>query len=298
MRAREALAGPWLAGLSAWRALGGRAVPPGAFRILLLHDVPPDRRGRLAALLDHIAAHGGFVTPDIALARLAGARVPAAETTPAERASWLVTFDDGFESNRVVAETVLAPRGIRAVFFVCPGLIELAPAARREAVARCVHEGRVDPAALPTGKVLMDWDDLASLVHAGHTVGAHTLTHRRLAAARDAQLEDEVGGAAERIASRLGVPADWFAWPFGDVGSIDAAALAVIARHCRVCRSGIRGLNAPGGHRLAVFADHVDLDATPAWQRLVIAGGLDGRYRAARRRLAEMIATCGDHAMA
>jgi hypothetical protein len=64
--------------------------------------------------------------------------------------------------------------------------------------------------------------------------------------------------------------------------------LAIAAKRYRVCRSGVRGLNLPGQNRVALLADHIDLGSSFAWQRLTLEGGLDGRYRAARKRLATM----------
>ena len=253
MKARELLA-PAL--LAAHAAFGPRAVP-GEFRALLLHDVPPAQYRRLARLLDHAAQSGGFVSPQEAASRL--------EHRSAGTGRFLLTFDDGFMGNRDVAERVLAPRGIKAAFFVNPGLIE----------------GQPD-------RTYMGWDDLMALAQEGHVIGSHGWSHTRLAGLRGADLEAEIARPGETLAARLGTPPEWFAYPFGDIDSIDAESLALIGRRYRICRSGVRGPNAPGAHRLAVLADHVDLGASFAWQRLTLAGGLDGRYGPARARLLGM----------
>lgn len=293
MTARDLLAGPWLAWRNARRALARPAHPAGAFRILLLHDVPAAQHPRLARLLDRIAKRGGFIGPDEALARLAA---PPGAGARAGDPPWLVTFDDGFASNRVVAETMLAPRAIRAVFFVCPGLIDLPPGTQRDAVRQRVFAGNPAASVPPGDSPLMRWDDLAALAHGGHGIGGHSLHHARLSALGADELEREVAGTAARLADRLGAPADWFAYPFGDIAAIDAPALSVIGRHWRLCRSGVRGTNRAGTHRLALLADHVDLSATPDWQDLTVDGALDGRYGAPRGRLAAMAAASGHSA--
>lgn len=246
----------------------------GAFRIFLLHDVPRAQYQALARVLDLI---GDFLTPDDALSRI--------ELGVGRDGRYLLSFDDGFIGNREVAERVLAPRGIKAVFFVCPGLIDLPASRRREAVAAHVYEGSMAPKKLPPDPVLMGWDDLEALLRAGHAIGGHTLVHKRLAGLAPEMLEEQVGGSAEQLTSHLGVALAWFAYPFGDINSIDANALRAIGRHYRVCRSGVRGWNRPGGHRLALLADHLDLMASVAWQDLVVAGGLDMAYVQARARL-------------
>jgi peptidoglycan/xylan/chitin deacetylase (PgdA/CDA1 family) len=171
----------------------------------------------------------------------------------------VLNFDDGFQANRDVAERILAPRGIKAAFFVSPGLVG--------------QEG------------YMGWSDLAALAKSGHVIGAHGMSHRRLAGLRGADLEAEVVLPGEAIAEKLGATPEWFAFPFGDIDSIDPTALVLIGRHYQRCRSGVRGANSPDTHRLAVLADHVDLGSSFAWQRLTVAGGLDAPYREARERL-------------
>jgi peptidoglycan/xylan/chitin deacetylase (PgdA/CDA1 family) len=228
------------------------APPPGAWRNLLLHDIPRHRYDDLARLLDHVAARHGFIAPSEVITRKDGPL------------RCVLNFDDGFKGNRDVAERLLAPRGIRAIFFVNPGLIES-----------------------QTDDTYMSWDDLAALARAGHVIGAHGQFHVRLAGLPAYELEAQIVRAREALTGRLGAP-DWFAYPFGDIDSVDAAALHLIGRHYRHCRSGVRGLNVPATHRLAVLADNVELDAGWAWQKLTVAGGLDGHYEPARARLLRM----------
>jgi peptidoglycan/xylan/chitin deacetylase (PgdA/CDA1 family) len=51
---------------------------------------------------------------------------------------------------------------------------------------------------------LMDWETLARLSEAGVELGAHTRSHRDLRGASHAELEDELGGCAQRIARETG----------------------------------------------------------------------------------------------
>lgn len=283
MTLRETFAPVALAGLGLLR----RFVPPphGAFRILLFHDVPAALSTAFSALIADIAQRDGFLTPAQAVARLKGDAPPADGRVPC-----LISFDDGFASNRRIAEDVLAAHQVKGLFFVCPGLIDLAPAERPAAVARGIFDGRVAPESPQASAPLMEWDDIRALSEAGHEIGAHSMTHRRLAGLDPQQLAGEVGGSCDRLTDRLGRPPTWFAWPFGDIGSVDADALSAIGRHVPFCRSGVRGINRPGQNRLTIFADHIDLAASPAWRALTMAGGLDGRYRTARARLSELAA--------
>ena len=273
---RYHLARPWLCGLRAWRRIG--APPPPALRILLLHDVPEARLGALDRLLDTVKRRHGFVTPDEAEAWLAGA-APQQGDSPC-----LLTFDDGFASNHAAA-TVLDRHGVRALFFVCPGLVELEGEAQRQAIAATIFDGRPGGADPPHDLRLMSWQEIGALEEMGHTIGAHSMTHRRLSLLRGDSLAREVLDCNEVLAARLGTRATWFAYPFGSLDSISTAALAVIASEYRFCRSGVRGPNTGATDRLALKADQIDLEAPDAYQSLVVEGGLDWRYAVQRRHL-------------
>lgn len=269
------LLAPVLLAAHRWRG-GARSAADGAFRILLLHDIPRDHEAALDRLLADAGRTGGFVSPeDVGTPiRRAGGGVPI-----------LVTFDDGFRSNLGVAERILARHGVEAVFFVCPGLIDLNPADQAAAVARQVFRG-----AVSVPPPLMSWDEIGSLAAMGHTIAAHTLTHRSLVALSGADLSAEVVESGDRIEQRLGRPVDWFAFPFGDIASIGAEAMAVIAGRYRICRSGVRGLNHVATDPLALLAEHVDLGAPDAYQRLALEGGLDPRHATARATLTALAA--------
>lgn len=274
---RHRLAGPLLMAHRLRRTLLGPPAAEGAFRILLLHDVPADRMAALAALVDYVKEAHGLLDPAEAAAFLDGMARPPAGRTPC-----LLTFDDGFVSNAEAARTVLAPRGVRALFFICPGLMAAAGTAQAAAIAGGIFDGRVAGGDIASTQRLMTWDEVATLVQAGHAVGAHGMSHRRLSLLGGAELEAEIADSNTQIAARLGQAPDWYAYAFGDIDSLSAEALAVIGRHYRFCRSGVRGANPPGVHRLAIRADSIDLAAPLTYQKFLLAGGLDGRYGAQR----------------
>lgn len=276
---RTLIATPWRLAWSVSRLLVPE--PAGAFRILLFHDVPPARRAAFAALAAGLHGAGRLIGPAEAERRLRG----EGEMVRGGPAPVLITFDDGFASNAEVARDILDPLGIQALFFVCPGLVDMPAGRRRDAIAANIFQGRVTAGDLPSELDLMGWDAIAALAAAGHTIGSHTLSHRRLAGLGPAERAEEVGGAARLLESRLGRCGDWFAYTFGDVDSIDPPGLAEIRRHHRWCRSGVRGLNGAATPPLTLRGDNVDLEASEAWRRMVLAGGLDPFYRRARLAL-------------
>ena len=262
-----------------------RPPPPAAVRLLIFHDVPDEQREAFARLIDHLGRRYGFIDPDTAARRLLHG-APADGRTPV-----LLTFDDGFISNRQVAEAVLQPRGVRALFFVCPGLIELAPEKQRSAIAANVFRGHVTADELPTDMALMNWADLAALERQGHRIGCHGFDHNRLAGLEEGRLDCQVVQAKALLEARMGTATPWFAFTFGDVASIDAAALAHIGRHFPLCRSGVRGLARHDHPPLAIPADSLDLSTPWPWQLAAAEGALWPLYRTPRAALARL-ASC------
>lgn len=250
---------------------------PAGMRVLLFHDLPPAQMSAFTALVGRLAADGRLLAPAEAEAVLQGRAV-------ARPGACLLSFDDGFASNHAAARDVLDRHGAKGLFFVCPGLIDLNPVAQRAAIAAHVFDGDRRPQDLPEDLRLMNWAEIEDLAADGHAIGNHTASHLRLTSLSPDQRAEEIGGAARALQARLG-GADWFAYTFGDIGSIDAAALREIGRHHRFCRSGVRGANDGTVHPLAVRADQVELTAPPAWQWLAVEGGLDRRYIQARALL-------------
>ena len=271
---RYRLAAPWLALHRAWRPL--RRGAGRGFRILLFHDVPESRWDAFRRLLDLLRRDHGILDPAAAEAWIGG------QAEDRRGCPCLLSFDDGFASNGRLAREVLEPAGVRALFFLCPGLMDIAGDEQAAAVAANMFRGNA-PDDLES---LLTWDEAAALAEAGHVLGAHGLTHRRLVDLSPDDRTREVTASGDRLAERLGRAVDWFAFPFGDIDSVNAAVLRDAGGRYRFCRSGVRGLNGTRTHPLALRADHMDLAAPEAYWRLVLEGGLDRRYRDAGRRLA------------
>lgn len=269
----------------------GRARPP-LFRALLFHDVPLAERDKFARLVAYVAAEHGTLTPAEAVARLdhgnAAAGGEASGKTP-WKVPCLFSFDDGFASNFDIAVDILGRHGIKAALFVCPGLIDLTGDAQRDAVAARVFEGRITGADLPAGQRLMTWDELGELKRLGHEIGSHGMLHRRLAGLDADCLAEEVVGSGDLLDRRLGQDTQWYAYAFGDIASIDAAAMRRIAGRYRYCRSGLRGANGAATPALALRADSAAPADPMGYQKLLFEGGLDFLYRDAGGRLDAML---------
>lgn len=259
-------------------------------RVLLLHDIAPADEERFRSQLRWLAKSWNFVTPAQFEAMVAGEERISGRNL-------LVSFDDGFASNRVIAERVLNPMGIRALFFVMSDFAAIDDRLEaRRFIADRVQPGISLAEDLPQHWTNLRWIDLEALLEQGHTIGAHTRTHARLSDATTAALlHDEIVTAGDTLADRLGVPIRHFAYTFGDVSSVSREALEMASRRFDFVHSGVRGNNVRGispfairrdsaatqdaGSSYYVFPDHV-LGA-------LLEGAADFRYRGARAQLDE-----------
>jgi peptidoglycan/xylan/chitin deacetylase (PgdA/CDA1 family) len=260
------------------RALG--VIPGIALRVLTYHDVSLAYQARFAAQLRWVAQSWRFVAPAEFAALITGEE-------PIRGRNVLLTFDDGFASQRRVAEQVLNPMGIRALFFVVSDFVSLVDreAAQRFIAAKMHPLSRADQ--IPIGDYNMGWSDLAALLEQGHSVGGHTRTHARLAQIEAVlDLEREIIGSSDALEHRLGVRVEHFAYTFGDLDSFSPVALAVARRRFRFIYSGLRGDNAVSRSPLAVRRESVVPGDPVELIGAYLEGAADFRYARARARLA------------
>ncbi len=255
-------------------------IEPGACRILMLHDVPESQAANFHWLIQYLLENYGVLTPREAEARLTGEKVPLNSS----RVPYLLTFDDGFKSNATVAGKILESYGVKAIFFVCPNFLDLPQESHEEVIVNDINGGKRDE-FLPEERRFMSWDDCRLLVQSGHTIGAHTLSHRRLSGLDEADRLHEIVTPGQILESRLGVPVQWFAYPFGFLDCIDAPSLEIIRSHYRFCCSGLRGLNLPKTRSLTLLREQLSVDMPFEHQQLILGGAFDFFYYTRVRRL-------------
>lgn len=218
-------------------------------RVLLYHDVAPHDQHRFEAQLRWLARTWTFVSPECFAAMVSGKQ-------PVRGSNLLVTFDDGFASNRIVAERVLNPMGVQALFFVVSDFVAINDREEsRRFITKNIYRGPHSE-ELPSNWSNMGWSDLDALLEQGHCIGCHTRTHARLAQIDSAvELEREIVSGADLLEKRLGVPINHFAYTFGDLASFSESALAIARRRFRFVYSGLRGDNAAGVSTFALRRD-------------------------------------------
>jgi peptidoglycan/xylan/chitin deacetylase (PgdA/CDA1 family) len=241
-------------------------------RVLLYHDIAPHEQKRFAAQLHWLAQSWSFVSPQQFEDMMRG-------DAPITGANLLLSFDDGFASNRKVAEEILNPLGIKALFFVVSDFVNLMDGDDfRAFIAHHICPG-LPIVAVPDHFRNMTWNDLAWLLETGHTIGAHTRTHARLSELKQAnELEAEIIDSANVLESNLGVKIEHFAYPFGNLSSFSPAALAVVRQRFSFIYTGLRGDNACGAPPWALRRDTIAPANSHGLIGALLEGGADIRY--------------------
>lgn len=115
--------------------------------------------------------------------------------------SFVLTFDDGYQTVYDEAFPVLQSYGMSATVFLTVG-----------------NKGRGSAAGrLPSqeGRSMLSWQEIREMQRAGITFGAHTCTHPDLTRLPGHRVEAEVGDSKAIIEDALGAPVSCFAYPYG-----------------------------------------------------------------------------------
>ena len=115
--------------------------------------------------------------------------------------SFVITFDDGYQSVYEKAFPVLDHYGMSATVFLTVGNKDIS----RHAEQLPSREGRS----------MLTWGEIREMRQCGIDFGAHTLTHPNLTRLSRSQITMEVYDSKAIIEDRLGVPVSFFAYPYG-----------------------------------------------------------------------------------
>jgi len=120
---------------------------------------------------------------------------------PFPERSFIITFDDGYESVYEKAFPVLQDYGMTATIFLTVG-----------------ERGKANPGErLPSleGRSMLTWREIQEMKQWGIELGAHTLTHPDLTRLSRERMEAEIRDSKKIIENTLGTPVSCFAYPYG-----------------------------------------------------------------------------------
>jgi peptidoglycan/xylan/chitin deacetylase (PgdA/CDA1 family) len=235
-------------------------------RILTFHNIEKDNFNKFSLQLNYISKNWKFITPRDFNNFLSGDSLEYKKNI-------LLTFDDGFYSQRIVAEKILNPMNIKSIFFIPTDFINLVDLNDQQNFIKNNLEINFSKLKDNDNSYSMNWKDLEFLITNGHTIGAHTKSHRRLSKIFDnTELINEIVKSSDEIENKLGIKVENFAYTFGDLSSINALALNIAKKRFKYIYTGLRGVNTKQIYPWALRRDSI----TPYDNRLLIDTYLEG----------------------
>jgi len=116
------------------------------------------------------------------------------------RRAVIITFDDGYRSNRTIALPLLRQYGFGATIFLVTAYVGM------------TNRWDADEIQEP----LLDAADVRAMQAVGIDFGSHTATHARLATLRPVEALRELRTSRERLGELLGKPVRVLGYPYGD----------------------------------------------------------------------------------
>jgi len=130
----------------------------------------------------------------------------------------VITFDDGYNDNYLLALPIMEKHGMKGTVFV---------------VAGQVGQGQY-----------LSWDQIHALQERGTEIGSHTMNHVALSGSDKAGQFREVAESKQLLEQELGLPVVFLAYPYGKF-TAETVAVLQAAGYRGAC-AGTAGLNAPG----------------------------------------------------
>mgnify|MGYP006092301775 CR=1 FL=1 len=258
-----------------------------SLRVLAYHDIPENQKSYLSFQLSWIKKHWNIIPPSEFELMITGEKPIIGDNV-------LITFDDGFLSNRVIAEEILKPLSIEAIFFVVSDFVSINDIRKaHHFVSKNIIPGSKFE-NIPDNFVNMRWNDLEELLDYGHTIGSHTKSHLRLdSSVLENDLNEQLIISADTISERLGINIDHFAYTFGDINSFTETALKFAKKRYKFIYSGIRGDNIKNMSPYSIKRDAAAYQLSDNQYKLFsnkllgsfLDGFVDFRYRKQRLKL-------------
>jgi len=268
------------------RRVGAAAIASGLqpadnLRVTLSHHVPRAQFDNFARLVDQLCAERTVISGDEVVTTYAE---PSAHGTQGKRLA--LTFDDGLLSSFEAAQSILNPRGIKAIFFVPTMILELAsPDQMRDFFRHNIY--RQDSGVLPPDRYLtMSATHLRELHDQGHTIAPHTHSHASLRCVTSSEdIDRELRMPKQLLEDLLQTSVKAFAFPTGTERVVDGISYGAVQRLYSVCFTGLGGVNTAATSRHCLYRDCVHPHYAPDHVANVTAGAFDLYYGLKMRRL-------------
>jgi peptidoglycan/xylan/chitin deacetylase (PgdA/CDA1 family) len=193
--------------------------------------------------------------------------------------SLLLTFDDGFISNKYVALDFLGIQNIKAIFFIIKNFAEINNEISWKNFVCTNIIPNLKNNHVQSSCKNMNWDDLSLLIENGHTIGAHTANHLNLKKSLNISLHNEIIESALFMENKLNIKIKHFAYPFGNLESISNEAVSTARLKFQFIHTGFRKNNLKNKNSFCIKREAIALTDSNFYIASVLEGALDFFYQ-------------------
>lgn len=115
---------------------------------------------------------------------------------------------------------------MNALFFINPHFADAADTNDKDYIENFTVNTTKSP-----GKHPMTWKQIKDLQKRGFLFGAHTLDHYCIADDNVEELEHQIGDCRVAIEDKLGVPCEYFAFPYGRLEHANPKSIDIACKH-------------------------------------------------------------------
>jgi peptidoglycan/xylan/chitin deacetylase (PgdA/CDA1 family) len=240
-----------------------------SLRILIHHDIKSKRQISLFKnQISKLSEKYEFISPEqfekiITAGKVKGRKI-------------LLTFDDGFKSNRFVAENILNEKGIKAIFFIVSdffGINKKSP--KYHKLIKNIYPKGPNINELSES---MHQKDIQFLINTGHTIGCHSATHQILSKIiSEKELRKELLNSKNNLEKIFDIKIKHFAFPFGTFESINKKSLKLLSENYSFIHSGLRGNNS--GEQKLLYRDATNPEMSIIRLKAFLLGNVDLIYK-------------------
>lgn len=208
-------------------------------RVLIFHNIGKEKETSFYELIQNLKKNWNIVSPEEFKNIISGIK------SLDKKNNILLTFDDGYKSQKIVTEKYLDPLNIKALFFIVSEFIKIGDIKdSQNFIRKNFYDDQLND-KLDEATTNMNKQDIIDLIQKGHTIGCHTKTHMRLSKQKNIDiLQDEIIQSAREIESNLeGYEIEDFAYTYGDFKSINKISTKIILENYNYLYSGLRGNN-------------------------------------------------------
>lgn len=247
-----------------------------SFRILNVHDILEKDFDNLEKIIINLKKNWQFIEPS-----------KLSIANKINQNSILLTFDDGYKSQKYFADKVLKKHSIKAIFFVITNFVKCNSKYEAKKFVLKSVDKNIDNNSVRFSEINnMNFEDLKELILNNHLIGSHTVNHKKLTEIKDLNdLTFEIQNSKNQLESILNTKINNFAWTYGDINSINENIYKLIKKNYQNIFSGIRGDNFKKDETSVYFRDELSPFYSQDLVKAFLNGYSDFYYYHSRKKL-------------